>query len=418
MAGKKASRDEYLSKRKGSIGKGSLGQETVFKGFAAPASYDADKRSADFVMSSEAIDRDGDIVRQKGLAIDRFKENPQALLFHKSNSWPVGQWSDVKTIAGNSPRTEGTLNFLPAGGPVPDVDQAHWMVQHGALRTVSIGFMPLDLELIEHKDGTSPFDYGFDILASELYECSLVPVPAQPDAVAKGMINSGEMSIAKEFIEQALDEWARDPRTQMLVPKKRLAAVYRKHFGGKAMAYMAVDAMQPDPAATALVKLMKTVAEADLLTKDGAGGLRIVGPDGQPIDTSDPAEGDEGEIEAISGIEIEFPITVNLTVNQSGTTGAVTRTGNDTGDQASGAGEAVAGQQSGKSAGLIARAFNKLFGGPSNADEQAEQAAAAEAARKQHMEALEVSYDLAMRRAKANDRAAAIEARMNAAKAA
>ena len=87
---KAASVDEFMSKRQATVGKTTGGQEAVFKGFVAPASYDPAKRAADFVMSSETVDRMGDIVRQEGLDLTRFLANPQGLLFHSSRTFPIG----------------------------------------------------------------------------------------------------------------------------------------------------------------------------------------------------------------------------------------------------------------------------------------------------------------------------------------
>jgi hypothetical protein len=329
----RTSLDEFMEKRRSHVGKAEGGQEVVFKGFKAPPSFNAEERSAEFIMSSERIDRDGDIVRQKGIGLAEFKKNPQGLLFHQSRSWPVGKWSDVrKDLKTDPPSTSGKFNFLPAGGPVAEIDQAFWMVQHGAIRTVSIGFMPLELEEIEHApDSGSPWSWGFDILKSELYECSLVPVPAQPDALAKGLIEKGEMAPAREFLELALDEWARDPRTSMFVPRKKLTATYRRFFGKSAVTVMALDSVLPAEK-SALRRVEEAITRA--AEEHGIKQLPVPGDptDGQP-------EGDQGEIEAISGVEIEFPITVNLTITQ-GNTGANTRVGTEVGDTGTAAADA------------------------------------------------------------------------------
>lgn len=333
MNARKASLEEFMDKRSRGVAKTASGKDAVFKGFAGPPSWDPERRSAVFVMSSERIDRDGDIVIQKGLSTDEFEKNPQALLFHSSRSWPIGQWSDVqKRLRSQPPRTEGTLNLAPSGGPIAEVDQAAWAVENGLIRTVSIGFMPLDLELVEHDENSgSPWSYGFRILAAEMLECSLVPLPAQPDSLAKDLISKGEFRPAQEFIEQALDEWARDPRTSMFVPKKDLATTYQRFFGKNAVMVMALDSVLP-----AEKSALRRVEEA--ITKAAEEhGLKQLPMPGDPTDAE--PEGDEGEIEAISGVEIEFPITVNLTITQ-GNTGANTRVGSEVGDTGTAAADA------------------------------------------------------------------------------
>jgi hypothetical protein len=329
MSEPKISVDEYLSKRASRMGKTEAGREAVFKGFAAPPSFDAEARKAEFVVSSQRVDRDGDIVVQKGADLTEFERNPQALLFHNSRGWPIGQWSDMrKKLRSDPPRTEGTLNFAPANGPIPEVDQSFWAVENGLIRTVSIGFMPLELEMIEHKDGDSPWPWGYLISASEWYEVSLVPIPAQPDAVAKDLLSKGEARPAQQFLEQALEEWARDPRTSMFVPKKDLVALYQRFFGKSAITVMALDSALP-----AEKSALRRVEEAIAKAAEEHGIKQPVGP------ALPQPGGDEGEIEAISGVEIEFPITVNLTITQ-GNTGANTRVGSEVGDTGTAAADA------------------------------------------------------------------------------
>jgi len=72
-----------------------------------------------------------------------------------------------------------------------------------------------------------------------------------------------------------------------------------------------------------------------------AHGLKQPLPMVQPDDPAGAEpDSDEGEIEAISGVEIEFPITVNLTITQ-GNTGANTRVGTDVGDTGTAAADAT-----------------------------------------------------------------------------
>lgn len=334
---KAASVDEFMSKRQATVGKTTGGQEAVFKGFVAPASYDPAKRAADFVMSSETVDRMGDIVRQEGLDLTRFLANPQGLLFHSSRTFPIGQWENVKKKQRPAPkRTEGTFKFAPAGGPIPEIDQSVWAVENGLIRTVSIGFMPRELDVIEHDDETRTqvgWSWGFDIKTSELLECSLVPIPAQPDAIAKGMIANDQMPAAREFLEKALDEWARDPRTGMLVPRKELEGIYTRFFGSDARTIMALDAAAPK-GESALGKI------EDVLKKDAPfawDGEQLTVPkmridrfvSGKAVSG---AGGTDAGVNAISGTQII------IMVEQPGGTGSNTRTGEGNGDEPAAAG--------------------------------------------------------------------------------
>lgn len=222
---KKVSADEARAAR-ANVVKDVGGKSVVFKGatFKAPSSWNAEKRSARFTMTSEAVDRYGDIVVQNGLDITRFLENPQGLLFHNSRAWPAGTWSDiVKNLTGRPKRTEGTFNFLPEGTD-EDADRAARHVAVGSIRTVSIGFAP-DWDQIELiLDDEEEWITGIKFNASELLECSLVPIPAQPDALAKSV--DGDWKLARELIEDILDGWAKSPEG-VLIPKGVHERTYR-----------------------------------------------------------------------------------------------------------------------------------------------------------------------------------------------
>lgn len=202
---KKMSIDEILSKRQGHIRSTSRG-EAIVKAVRSPRSWNPTERSARFVMTSESTDRYGDIVSQNGAQLDRFLENPVALLFHNSRGWPIGKWSDVEVkLSGRPKRMEGKLNFMGAGLD-PDADRAAIHVENDTIRTVSIGFIPMEAEAIRGPEGEW---MGINFTLWELVECSLVPIPANPDALIKGA--GGDTRMLRDFVEDVLDNWAKTP---------------------------------------------------------------------------------------------------------------------------------------------------------------------------------------------------------------
>lgn len=213
MKFKKASADEVRAKRSQHVAeRGAVA--VMVKGFKSPRSWNPEDRSANFVMSSESIDRYGDIIVQSGLDTDRFMENPIGLLFHNSRSWPCGNWSDVtKVLSGRPKRTEGKLTFLPEGTD-EDADRAARHVAAGVLRTTSIGFAP-DWEEVEFiLDDDEDWTGGFRFNKSELLECSVVPIPAQPDALVKDA--GGDHRLALDLVEYVLDNYAMTPEGLLL----------------------------------------------------------------------------------------------------------------------------------------------------------------------------------------------------------
>jgi hypothetical protein len=96
----KISPDEARSLRAGDL-RGDVLQKVAS---TAPASWDAGTRSARFVMSSEAVDRYGDIVKIGGMNIAEFAKNPQAFVNHNSSSWPIGSWVGLQKYLHAAPR--------------------------------------------------------------------------------------------------------------------------------------------------------------------------------------------------------------------------------------------------------------------------------------------------------------------------
>jgi HK97 family phage major capsid protein/HK97 family phage prohead protease len=123
-----------------------------------------------YVMSDETVDRYGDIVEARGWSLVNFTKNPIALFGHDSK-FIVGNWTDVKVMGG---KLIGTLKLLPAGVS-QRLDEIRAAVEAGVLRAVSVGFRPLEAEPIANG--------GMRFKRAELVECSLVSIPANPNAI-------------------------------------------------------------------------------------------------------------------------------------------------------------------------------------------------------------------------------------------
>lgn len=141
---------------------------TIAKTTAAPA---PNGDPLEYVMSDATVDRMGDVLDPDGWQLDNFRKNPVALFGHQSG-FPIGKWRDVAVKGG---RLTGRLELLDA---VSDrMREIHAAVAAGVLRAVSVGFHPRKYE--PRKDGD-----GLRFTEHELVECSLVSVPANPNALA------------------------------------------------------------------------------------------------------------------------------------------------------------------------------------------------------------------------------------------
>jgi hypothetical protein len=202
------SADEAHAVRASHLRSGPDGKELLMKVASAPASWNPGTRSARFTMTAQSEDRYKDIVVTDGIDLTQFALNPVAPLQHNSGSWPIGDWANVeKMTRKRPPRMEGDLVLHEAGGPIPEIEQAAWMIERGYMRACSIGFLPDWNEVEKALDKDGAWSGGLKFNRSELLECSLCSIPALPGALAKGLFDGPNM--AQEAIERILDGWAR-----------------------------------------------------------------------------------------------------------------------------------------------------------------------------------------------------------------
>lgn len=137
-----------------------------------------------FVLSDDTVDSVGDIIEASGWDLSRFNgrsANPIALWNHNHND-PIGTWEAVK-VEGN--RLLGKLK-LAAAGTSETVDKVRKLIAQKVLVAVSVGFRPQKWEPIENsREG------GYRYQKQTLLECSVVTVPANPNAVLVRSYNPG-----------------------------------------------------------------------------------------------------------------------------------------------------------------------------------------------------------------------------------
>lgn len=136
--------------------------------------------TAEFVMSTQTIDRHGDIVDQNSFIFDYFDKNPAFFWQHESDNFPLGSWvehrleEDPENVG--SKRLVGKARFDTDIEPLAARAWAH--VERGNLRMVSIGFIPHRIQYDEARDAFTLYD-------CELLECSLVGIGSNRGALIK-----------------------------------------------------------------------------------------------------------------------------------------------------------------------------------------------------------------------------------------
>lgn len=136
------------------------------------------------VMSTEARDRQGDIIRARGWELSEFRKHPVLLVDHDYSDIrsQIGRWDDVK-IVGDT--LVGVARYYVGEGN--DKADWGWKLAMKGVAAYSVAFIP-DMDKAKELDGDGWFpNYEFD--GQTLLETSHVTVPANPEALqlAKGL---------------------------------------------------------------------------------------------------------------------------------------------------------------------------------------------------------------------------------------
>lgn len=126
------------------------------------------------VMSTGTIARDGHILEPQGAVLDNYRANP-VFLFQHDQKVPVGTAEEITVEAD---KITARVRFAPIGVSA-DADKIRGLVKSGIIRTVSVGFDPIEGTPLDPKKPRG----GQRFTRWELLETSFVSVPADPGAV-------------------------------------------------------------------------------------------------------------------------------------------------------------------------------------------------------------------------------------------
>lgn len=146
-----------------------------------PPAGDMPMRRMSFVISTSTPDRDRDVVMPQGVKLDAFMRNPVVLFCHDYHSMPIGR---ALSITKEADRLVAVAEFATADIN-PMAESVYRALKAGFLKATSIGFRPVKYSMNEDRR-------GYDIEECELLEFSIVPVPANAEALALAASASGE----------------------------------------------------------------------------------------------------------------------------------------------------------------------------------------------------------------------------------
>lgn len=160
------------------------------KGIFKTKAEEMGERTVRFKISSEVVDRDGDILIAKGCDFTNFAKNPQFLAFHNYREYPLGipkNWGvegDAVYCDVYFPKLEElATDAEQASEKAKLVDFTYHCYKTGMLNAVSVGFIPKEASPLEEG--------GMEITEWELLEFSAVSVPANQDALAQAVKSFG-----------------------------------------------------------------------------------------------------------------------------------------------------------------------------------------------------------------------------------
>lgn len=138
-------------------------------------------RTVEFVVSTGAVDSFGEVLDQTTWRLDRYRANPVVLFAHNDRDLPIGRAEQVTLKDGN---LSCRVRFATAEAN-PKAEQVFQMVKSGFLLGASAGFVPSSTQREIGPNG-KPI---YRLTGLELFEISIVPVPANPETLAT--VNAG-----------------------------------------------------------------------------------------------------------------------------------------------------------------------------------------------------------------------------------
>lgn len=171
-----------------------------------------DERVIRGVATTPTPDRVGDVVEPKGVTY----KNPLPLLWQHRHDMPVG------TVKFSKPTADGIEFEARFAKPTKSevlkerIDEAWESVKLGLVRAVSIGFRSLEHAVMN--------DGGYRFVRSEVYELSLVTIPAQSEAVITAIKSVDRLAIAaagtNSETEKAADRSGHPRKPVLLLPRR------------------------------------------------------------------------------------------------------------------------------------------------------------------------------------------------------
>lgn len=138
-----------------------------------------------WTLSDFTLDRDMERIDPAGWDLKGYKDNPIVLWSHDTQVPAIGMMQSLRKESGDAPSLVGKIVF---DDDDPFAAMIHRKVEKGILSKGSVGFKPQKVEWVEDEKDPTRLIYR----KQELYEFSIVNVPANPSASRRGVDTSAE----------------------------------------------------------------------------------------------------------------------------------------------------------------------------------------------------------------------------------
>lgn len=195
-----------------------------------------DRREVTIAYSAESVDRDGDIIRQKGIDLKAYRKNPVVLFAHGSRFGPAESQLPIARSM-RLFRSEDNLKSFSVDrfveADIHALGETVFRMLSGTpafLNAASIGFLPLKVEERELEDEERErYWRPADFKKIEKLEHSIVPVPANADALRAAKSAGIDIIPIKAWAEGILDQDEKDP----VLTREHLERCYRIADNGR-----------------------------------------------------------------------------------------------------------------------------------------------------------------------------------------
>jgi hypothetical protein len=174
----------------------------------APTELNPGERSDVSWISTEIVDRQGEVVRARGMNDSQFAANPLVTLGHAYWLPPVGK-SLWRKVVRDGPqqgiKAKTVYPSRPAGWPDADPwppDKVLALVQAGLLQGKSIGFLPLKVHAPTDSEIEQNQWHGCGLVIDEwlLLEYACVFLPANQNALVEA-VSKGNLSLTPDLVK-------------------------------------------------------------------------------------------------------------------------------------------------------------------------------------------------------------------------